>query len=60
MDGDSRFYLWLTGMLLTATVVATLGGCALQTRHIEKMAELGYEEHTMPGTQYLAWRKTEK
>lgn len=57
MEHDEKFWLIMFGMVFTTLAITSLGGCAIHSRHVEKMAELGYQETTLPGCQYTKWRK---
>lgn len=57
MEHDENFWLIMFGMMFTAIVITALGGCAIYNRHVEKMAELGYQEVTLPGSNYTIWQK---
>ena len=53
---DNTILLWVAGVL-AAVVVTTLGATAIVCRHVEKMAELGYQEEILPGSSMSYWRK---
>jgi len=59
MDSDDKFNLilalGLVGILAT-TIISCVALCTFNNR---RMAELGYEETTVPGHQCLAWRKAD-
>ena len=57
MEHDEKFWLIMFGMIFTILAIASIGGCAIHCRHVEKMAELGYQEDVLPGRQYTHWRK---
>lgn len=53
---DNTILLWVAGVL-AAVVVTALGATAIVCRHVEKMAELGYQEEILPGSSMSYWRK---
>lgn len=66
MDSDD-FRLWCIIVAMIATVCAVvIGGSWVsgwrdenETRHIENMARLGYEETPVPGSDMKVWRKVQ-
>ena len=57
MDSEEKpFVILLLGLFL-AIVVLVLGGMALIHYNDRRMAELGFEESTVPGKQSAVWRK---
>ena len=44
-------------IVITAFVVTVIATTAITCRHIEKMAELGYQEDVLPGSSMSYWRK---
>lgn len=42
---------------IAALVIIVLGSTWIGCRHVEKMAELGYQEDTVPGSSMTHWRK---
>lgn len=59
MDSDNKFYLILA-LGLAGILATTIISCvALNTFNDRRMAELGYEETTVPEHQCLAWRKAD-
>ena len=60
MEHNEKFWLTMFSMIFTMIAITSLGGCAIHSRHVEKMAELGYQEETLPGSQYTHWRKVEQ
>lgn len=57
MEHDEKFWLIMFSVIFTTLAITSLGGCAIHTRHVEKMAELGYQEDVLTGSQYTHWRK---
>ena len=44
-------------IIVTAFVVTAIATTAIACRHVEKMAELGYQEDILPGSSMSYWRK---
>lgn len=42
---------------IAALVILVLGLTWIGCRHVEKMAELGYQKDTVPGSSMTHWRK---
>jgi hypothetical protein len=57
MEREEKFWLIMFGMAFTTFAITSLGGCAIHSRHTEKMAELGYQKVVLPGSQYTEWQK---
>lgn len=49
--------VFVTALVLAAIVMLALGATAIVCRHVEKMAELGYQEEILPGSSMSYWRK---
>ena len=49
--------IFIITIILTAVVMLVLGTTAIICRHVEKMAELGYQEEQIPGSSMSYWRK---
>lgn len=47
----------VTIVVLAAVVMLVLGATAIVCRHVEKMAELGFQEEVLPGSSMSYWRK---
>jgi len=57
MDSDDfRFWLVILGAIGVA-FAAVIGSTFTVCHHIERMAELGYEEEPVPGSNRLMWRR---
>jgi len=44
-------------IVVAAFVVTAIAMMAITCRHVEKMAELGYQEELIPGSSMSYWRK---
>lgn len=44
-------------IVVAAFVVTAIAMMAITCRHVEKMAELGYQEDILPGSSMSYWRK---
>ena len=49
--------LIMIAIIVTAIVVIVIATTAISCRHVEKMAELGYQEEILPGSSLSYWRK---
>jgi len=57
MDSDDfRFWAIILGAIGVA-FAAVIGSSYVVCHHIERMAELGYEEEPVPGSSRLMWRR---
>jgi len=57
MDSDDfRFWAIILGAIGVA-FAAVIGSSYVVCHHIERMAELGYEEEPVPGSNRLMWRR---
>ena len=57
MDDDNKFWLLLSGILVTGFVTLVLGCTWLCTRQQQKMAAMGYEEVVVMGQGGTCWQK---
>ena len=59
---DNKFWLCLWTVLAVCLTITTiiLGATLICSLHIEKMAELGYEETLLPGSSVAYWQKSTK
>jgi hypothetical protein len=59
MDDDNKLFVTLILGLAGILATAILAGLAINNYNERHMAELGYEETTVPGHQSLVWRKAD-
>ena len=57
MSEERRFWLSFWAMTFTFLAATIMTCTALCCRHIQRMAEQGYQEEMAPGRQYPVWRK---
>ena len=55
MESDDKSMIWMFGILMSAIAAIIMGSMWLYGRHVERMAELGYEETTVPGNSHTVW-----
>lgn len=54
---DNAFRVAVIGMILAVLLTLTVSVTWVVCRHVEKMAELGYQEEMLPGSSMSYWRK---
>ena len=56
-SNNNNFWYNLCDRLVILIVILVLGTVFLTFTHIEKMAELGYQETTIVGNEHPVWQK---
>ena len=57
MERDDTFWLTMVSILMVTLTTISLGGCSIYSRHVEKMAELGYQKVMLQGSKCPVWQK---
>ena len=57
---DNKFWLCLWTVIAVCSTTIILGTTLICNLHVEKMAELSYEETLLPGSSVTYWQKSTK